>query len=154
FAPRFGFSWQPFVGRRFVVRGGYGIFYELFNGNKFSSFSTVPLLANEVALNDSPIPSRTLQRYFGAPSFDPIPSVGGPYRRMPTPYEQHISFGFQYQFTPTLMAEASYVANLARHLEGPSDWPNTPRPGPGPIQSRRPFPQFGTAFPLQDAGTS
>ena len=35
FGPRFGFAWQPFGGRRFVVRGGVGLFYDRIGGNQF-----------------------------------------------------------------------------------------------------------------------
>jgi hypothetical protein len=91
--------------------------------------------------NDVPVPNRTLRRYFGAATYDPLPSLFGLPRHRPTPYEQHLSFGFQYQFTPTLIVDATYVANLGRHLESVTN-PNTPRPGPGDIQARRPFPQF------------
>jgi hypothetical protein len=35
FAPRFGFAWQPMENRRFVVRGGVGMFYDRIGGNLF-----------------------------------------------------------------------------------------------------------------------
>jgi hypothetical protein len=37
FAPRIGFSWQPLDTERFVVRGGYGIYYDRANARLFNS---------------------------------------------------------------------------------------------------------------------
>ncbi len=37
FAPRIGFSWQPLASNRFVVRGGYGIYYDRANARLYNS---------------------------------------------------------------------------------------------------------------------
>jgi hypothetical protein len=79
FAPRFGFSWKPLNSASLVVRGGFGIFFETPNGNIQSIFSTIPFLAREQGVpNDSPVPNRTLQRYFGEASFRPHPFLDRP----------------------------------------------------------------------------
>jgi len=36
FAPRFGLAWRPFESDRFVVRGGYGWFYDRVDGNQLN----------------------------------------------------------------------------------------------------------------------
>ena len=47
--PRFSFAWQPLgVSHNTVVRGGFGLFYELFSGGFGPSFSDNPPLVNRV----------------------------------------------------------------------------------------------------------
>ena len=52
--PRFGFAWQPLgVSRNTVVRGGLGLFYELFSGGFGPVFSNNPPLVNRVRVSGS-----------------------------------------------------------------------------------------------------
>jgi hypothetical protein len=46
-APRLGAVYRPFAGKDFVVRGGYGIFYNSFTGNRGASMLNVPHWAAE-----------------------------------------------------------------------------------------------------------
>ncbi|HEY3457390.1 MAG TPA: carboxypeptidase regulatory-like domain-containing protein [Bryobacteraceae bacterium] len=46
-APRLGAVYRPFSGKDFVIRGGYGIFYNSFSGNRGASMLNVPHWALE-----------------------------------------------------------------------------------------------------------
>jgi hypothetical protein len=60
-APRFGFAWQPFgAGHNWVVRGGVGIFYNLFPAVVADNFSSNPPLLNAFAVgNDNLAPTQS-----------------------------------------------------------------------------------------------
>jgi hypothetical protein len=59
------------------------------------------------------------------------------------PYIQEWNASWQLQVSSNTQATVSYVGNKATRL--PRLWdPNQAVPGPGPVLSRRPFPQFGT----------
>ncbi|MCL4850336.1 MAG: TonB-dependent receptor [Bryobacteraceae bacterium] len=147
FAPRLGVAWRP-MGRDFVIRTGYGVFYGLVQGNRTSStaFVNPPFLADESSVNNTtPVPTKTLADLFASPSqgqfnlapltfFQINPDVRDP-------YIQEWNFAVQKVVKQVLSFEGAYVGSKGTKLEH-SRGLNVPRPGPGTIQGRRPWTRF------------
>jgi Carboxypeptidase regulatory-like domain len=134
FAPRFGFAWDMLGNARLVMRGGYGIFYDIADGALNEQFGGQPpygYLANNFPSYSgvTPPPGGFVGdpfTPFGYP--DPYPFAGktgtfftpaipfayvvSPHFR--TPYAQNFNYGFQYQLTRDMMLEAVYVGSLSR----------------------------------------
>jgi hypothetical protein len=151
FAPRFGFAWDIFGTAKFVVRGGFGIFYDLEDGAlnlQFggqapfgrvtditpapADYTTVPAGSDTVA--DPFTPFGQVNPYptggvvgstFGVPAIS-FAYVVDPHFR--TPYSENANFGLQYQLTPDTMIEADYVGSFSRKSIVTNDV-NAPLPG-------------------------
>jgi outer membrane receptor protein involved in Fe transport len=156
-APRIGLAYD--AGYGFVLRGGYGIFYPLKNGNVAGAGAILnpPFFAGEARNNTTPLATRTVANLFPPSSpgnltlapltftqYDPNP---------PYPYIQQWNFSLQKVLRRAISLQASYVASKGTHLQFGLPV-NIPAPGPGAIQARRPNPFFASGNLLNDTGTS
>lgn len=155
-APRFGFAYRPFMDGKTVLRGGYGIFYSLSVGQMFTfQAQNPPRIVNDVFTASFPNPVLTFENGFNLGSLAPsgIVSVRAMEYNRRDPYIQQWDFTVQRQLSSDLVVEAAYVGTKGTKLPR-SDVINSPRPGPGPIQPRRPFQGFATFFVREARMTS
>jgi hypothetical protein len=160
-APRIGFAWRAFGNDKWVVRSAYGIFYIYVDTNltqamnRTPPFSVLQVINNDVPTVSTLTPKRTLTNYYlGQPLVDrsstPDLTTGLVYYR--TSYTQTWNFSIQHEFASNLAAEVAYVGNKGTRLQYASAG-NVPLPGPGNVQARRPYPNWGV-FLLQQWGGS
>jgi len=146
FAPRFGFAYN--TNRKIVVRGGYGLFYAVTVSNNFNNAGTEgnPFffdfsLASEL---DRPIIPRQGFPAGGAVGALAARTFGGYYGPLdrPDPYTQKWSLNVQWNPLPRTAIEVGYTGQRALHASTLAPG-NTPPPGPGAVQDRRPYPNIG-----------
>lgn len=172
FAPRLGFAWDLLGNAKLVVRGGFGIFYDLEDGAlnlQFggeapfgevtdilpSDYSGVTPGFNTVADPFTPFglpnPYPTggkVGSTFGVPAIQ-FAYVVDPHFR--TPYSENINFGFQYQATQDTMIEADYVGSFSRKSVATTDV-NAPLPSILQAQNNLGFINPDCARPLAGCG--
>ncbi|MFZ0593794.1 MAG: TonB-dependent receptor [Bryobacteraceae bacterium] len=131
FAPRFGFAYQ--FTPKFVVRGGYGIYFGSFEnrgGYPSLGYSYPFQYSFSFPSNNSQSPVvypngtiATLENGLSSVPLNPVSvdasglTLRGIQLNYKTPYVQSYNFTLQYQLTPADSIEAGYVASLSRHLE-------------------------------------
>lgn len=157
FAPRVGFAYR--LGSDFVFRGGYGVFYNQLDGNRETEFLSPPFLIRENGLNNAftadGAPLHTTQTLFPAGSsfsaqpyvfaHDPYSSTFG--------YTQQWNFFVQKLLPGAVALEVGYLGTKGTHLQDTRAY-NTPLPGPGSIDARRPFQDFASiAWDEQNASS-
>jgi hypothetical protein len=154
-APRFGFAYR--LPSKFVVRGGFGIYYNPNQMNSYTLATTNPPFSTIFTFNNSlvngvlPATALTLN--------NPIPAGGGAANARPnaftvSPYLPNAtmnqwSFSLERGLWRTAGFGVEYLGNHAYHLDR-SFYPNTPVPGPGAINDRRPNPRFGVIRVIQN----
>ncbi len=135
FAPRFGFAWDMLGNAKLVMRGGFGIFYDIEDGalnlqfggqppfgyvaNIYPDWGGVAPTGNGSFVSDpftpfgasNPFPFAGKTGTFFNPKI-PFAYVVTPHFR--TPYAENFNFGFQYQISKSTMVEAVYVGSLSR----------------------------------------
>ena len=142
FSPRLGFAYS--LTPKVVVRGGYGVFYF---GGQFDNI-------NILQLNPPTAGSLTINNQVGAivsTINDPMPPSANPTNTInavtlpadgkhPNTYVQNWNLQISKQFTGRDVFEVGYVGSKGTHVDTSfKNW-NQPDPGPGDIQSRRPYP--------------
>ncbi len=168
FSPRFGFAYQ--ITPKFVVRGGYGIFYGGFENSTVETYVDFPFQFNLNFPNlttNAPITFAngsigTLSTGLTAIPVTPsavepggVVFLGEDYYNK-TPYTQGYNLTLQYQLTPNDTVQVGYVGNTVRHL-GVYVNPNSPRqmlpPGLNSFDYS-PYPDFSGANYTSFAGNS
>ena len=151
-APRVGIAWQVRPG--FVVRGGYGLYYDsgmflvnsamYFNPPQFTMRAYFPTQYSLLTLSN-PFPSNG--------GFAPPPSISTLDPDLVTSSMQHWNASVQRDAGPAGVVTVSYAGSKGASLVRSRDL-NQPRPGPGDVQSRRPYPAYGSIFYVESAGRS
>jgi hypothetical protein len=146
FAPRVTFAYRPLASNKLVIRGGYGIYDNSSILLALIGPSNNPPYATSAA-NFSGVgaPALTFSTPFPstAASIPANPSYSGLTSDFGPGYTQSRSLDIQYQFTPNTLLELGYTGSFT--LGEDIDWyPNAALPGPGAVQPRRPFPNYGS----------
>ncbi|MBV8829858.1 MAG: hypothetical protein JO108_11595 [Acidobacteriaceae bacterium] len=146
-----------------MIRSSFGIFYAFPDSNTINNtVATVPFFAAATVTNDRPplAPTRTWANFFlGQPNVTPnttgavcpfgyvalscaTPSVDSGAIVFKSQAISEWSFAAQRQLTKSTSLDVAYLGNKTSHLN--QNWNiNDPVPGPGQIQARRPYPQWG-----------
>jgi hypothetical protein len=148
FAPRVGFAWRPFATDRFVLRSGYGIFYDLviLNANLESELN--PPFFSVVDFSNNTTNSLTIQNILNqAAGLNPAqPSFMAP--NFKDAYMQQWNLDTQYEFKHDLLLDIAYVGSKGTRLIIARDI-NQSAPGGTP-----PYPAFGAITMNSSEGDS
>ncbi len=148
FAPRVGLAFQ--ANDKTVVRAAFGIFYGTlgYTGNNDSGTANPPYLYN-IAINSAttaPLSNLILSTGFPAGTLNPAhvknPNLYSTSGNYPMPLINQWNFAIQRQVPGDATLTIAYVGSSTSELPGLNDI-NAPPPGPGAINPRRPFPQYG-----------
>jgi hypothetical protein len=154
FAPRFGITWRPTSSDKFIIRSGYGIFYDLANFNNQHFVDNNPVFSPSQVYNTAfgsppPLtngaPTTTANIFAGGGGVPPLVNqfvslyVSPDYK---APYFQQWSFGISSQLSTNWALEANYIGTRGLRLGNLHLFANQPHPGVGDLQPRRPYPDF------------
>lgn len=154
FAPRFGFAFQPTAGGKLVIRGGWGVYYQVPNISYFGN--SVGPNGGATGINDniggpSPVLNLVNQTPItlatGVPIFAASEATG-PYgafsvsQHFVTAYSMNTNFNVQYQVSQNFVGEVGYSGSLSRHLPDMLDINQIPIGSPEQVTSRPYYSQF------------
>ena len=157
FAPRFGFAWSPIRlrGKQMVVRGGYGIYYNMPQMQVYTLMGNNPPASLTESFIVADGKRLTLANGFPGsgilPAFPALLPIAGDYKPA---YVQSWTLGIQQEIIQNTVVEVAYVGSKSTRLDQ-TETLNMPTPGPGPSQLRRPNPNIGAIrFFSSDANSS
>lgn len=153
FAPRIGLAYR--ATDKTVIRAGYGIYYNPNQTNTFTFLSANPpfsAITTCTATTGNPI-SLSNPQPAGACGVASIFNIISPNLNLPTPYMDQWSFGLQQALWRSGALDIQYVGSQSVHLDR-SYYPNTPAPGPGTVNSRRPSRLFNDIRIIQNDETA
>jgi len=153
FAPRFGVAYllNKKSGRETVLRGGFGVYYDLGSGQATNGFSQFPFVASRI-LPNAPFPLTPSQA--APPAFPPVTlpisaSVSALNQDLKLPYTMQWNVALEQSLGQQQTVTLSYVAAAGRRLLT-TQMINL---GP-PLFAVRPNPNFGTIFHTYNGPTS
>src|SRR5436190_6632195 len=148
FAPRLGATYR--VGDKTVLRAGFGIYY---NPNQMNSFTFLtnnpPLAAVTTYTSDPANPTLSFANPTGVAGPIGRPDMISPTRELPNARKTQWSFDVQREIGAGLAIDLQYLGSDTIHLDR-SFFNNTPQPGPGPVDPRRPSQKFRSRRIIQN----
>lgn len=157
FSPRIGFA--KTIHKNTVVSAGGGIFW---SGQEIRTAGGLQLAYNEpfyyqpFFVSDGITPIITVSGGFPPlnPNQETDPGVTSLDARLKTPSYIEYNASVQQALPGRMSLQVSYAGSKGTHLQSMTD-PNQDRtPGPGDVQSRRPYPDFGPFNGISDRGNS
>jgi hypothetical protein len=140
FAPRLGATYR--LGDKTVVRAAFGIYY---NPNQMNTFTFLtnnpPLAAVTTYTNDPSNPTLTFDNPSGVAGPITRPDMISPTRELPNARKDQWSFDVQRELGMGMALDFQYIGSHTENLDR-SFFNNTPTPGPGAVDPRRPSVNF------------
>jgi len=145
-APRFGFAWKADRSGKSVVRGGYGVYYNVLELVFVGLTRFNPPLITSLANAAPRLPNLLDGAAAGIPSGLVLPNTN-----LRNPYSQHLTLNYERElFNPQTTWSLGYIGTIGLRL------PQTLRPngGDGLAQSLRPDPTVGVVNLLDTSARS
>ena len=135
-APRLGATYR--IGDKMVIRGGFGIYYNPNQMNSFTFLTNNPPLAPVTTYTSDPAnPTLSFSNPSGPVGPAGRPDVISPTRELPNARKDQWSLDFQRELWRYTALDIQYVGSNTSHLDR-SFFNNTPTPGAGAVDPRRP----------------
>jgi hypothetical protein len=133
-----------------VLRAGFGIYY---NPNQMNSFTFLtnnpPLAAVTTYTSDPANPTLSFERPTGVVGPAGRPDMISPTRKLPNARKDQWSFDIQRELGSGFGLDLQYVGSNTTRLDR-SFFNNTPQPGPGAVDPRRPSQNFRSRRIIQN----
>jgi hypothetical protein len=148
FAPRLGATYR--LGEKTVVRAGFGIYYNPNQMNSFTFLTNNPPLAPVTTYTSDPA-NPTLSFDNPSATLGPVgrPDMISPTRELPSARKDQWSADVQHELGRGMVLDLQYVGSNTSHLDR-SFFNNTPQPGAGTVDSRRPSQKFRSRRIIQN----
>lgn len=158
FGPRFGFAYRPFNDNKTVVRGGFGVFYNIipvYIGIRQISLNNSPFLLTET-FEAGTTPTLSLANPFpGAGALSPNPSITAVNRDIRNTSSIQYNLTVEREIAANTGFRISYVGNKGSHVPWYTYNRNLPyKQTLGTIQSNRPYQPWADIPTLDTNGNS